>query len=98
MSTIIKIMLVPALVVAFSGRRRHRGERQRVEAPLAQVAPSTVDSTTSTLDTTTSETTTTEGLDIERALRRGRARERSALHGRRRRPRRRQLRARQRHR
>jgi hypothetical protein len=64
MSTIMKIMLVPALVVAFAVGVAIAASGDGSSSPLAQVAPSTVDSTTSTLDTTTAETTTTEGLDI----------------------------------
>ena len=66
MSTFMKILLVPALVVAFSIgvalAANGVGGSNDSSSPLAQVAPSTVDSTT-TLETTTGATTTVEDLD-----------------------------------
>ncbi|MGH3012918.1 MAG: hypothetical protein ACRDMY_13925, partial [Gaiellaceae bacterium] len=64
MSTFMKILLVPALVVAFSVgvALAASGVGGDSSSPLAQVAPSTVDSTT-TLETTTGATTTTEDFD-----------------------------------
>ena len=65
MSTFMKILLVPALVVAFSVgvalAASGVGGSDDSSSPLAQVAPSTVDSTT--LETTTGATTTVEDLD-----------------------------------
>ena len=68
MSTFMKIMLVPALVVAFSVgvalAASGVGGEDDSSSPLAQVAPSTDDSTTlettTGADTTTGVTTTTE--------------------------------------
>ena len=67
MSTFMKVLLVPALVVAFSigvalAASGVGGAGDGTSSPLAQVAPSTVDSTT-TLETTTGATTTTEDRD-----------------------------------
>ena len=63
MSTFTKILLVPALVVAFSvGVAIAASGGGGDSSPLAQVAPST-----STLETTTDETTTTQtttGIDV----------------------------------
>jgi hypothetical protein len=75
MSTFMKIMLVPALVVAFSVgvalAASGVGGGDDSSSPLAQFAPSTDDSTT-TLETTTGADTTTgltttseDGLDLE---------------------------------
>jgi len=63
MSTFTKILLVPALVVAFSvGVAIAASGGGGDSSPLAQVAPSTSGLETTTAETTTTETTT--GIDV----------------------------------
>src|SRR5262245_29141408 len=66
MSTLMKIMLVPALVVAFSVGVAIAASGGDSTSPLAQVAPptSTIDTTTTTPTTTTRPTTTDEAEDV----------------------------------